>query len=299
MIKIFAQSNSIDFAKAVIKCSTRYGLGRSHRTTFANGELTVVLEESVRNETIIIVAQPTDYAQMFELLATIDAAKRSSAKEIIALVPYLPHSRQERRDSGERTAISARLFADMLQVAGLDRLVTMDIHTTAIEGFYKIPFDNIEAFPVILNKIKSLNLENPTIVSPDFGGMKRVKKYNKVLNYNLAFLSKERLKANEVSEMTLLGSVKDSDVIIIDDMIDTGGTILSALDILKENGARNIHVFTTHGIFSKGAVEKFATNQHIPYLYSTNTLPQNYGTYAGFEIMNVACEFHNALRKII
>jgi ribose-phosphate pyrophosphokinase len=278
-----------------------FTLGKLHKTKFANGEITVVIEESVRNETIVIVSQSRSYEDMFEFLATIDAAKRSSAKEIIGVIPCLPHSRQERREDGVRTSISARLFADMLQVAGLDRLITMDVHTTAIEGFYKIPFDNIDPFQKIAQKIGQCALKNPTMVSPDFGGMKRAKHYANHLGYNLAFFSKERLKANEVAEMTLIGSVKDSDVIIVDDMIDTGGTILKALDLLKENGAKNIYVFATHGIFSNDAIGKFATNHNTPYIYTTNTIPVDpkINSFVNFVTIDVSCEFYNALKKIL
>lgn len=299
MTKIFPQSNSLEFTENLINCSTGYRLGAIHKTKFANGEITVVLEESVRNEIIVIVSQPKNYEDMFELLATIDAARRSSAKEIVGIIPYLPHSRQERRDAGIRTTISARLFADMLQVAGLDRLITMDVHTTAIEGFYKIPFDNLDPFELFLNKIKLLNIENPTIVSPDLGGMKRAEKYATKLGYNIAFINKKRLKANEVDKMTLIGSVVDSDIIIVDDMIDTGGTMLKALDLLKEHGAKIFHICATHGLFSNNAIDKFATNHNIPYVHTTNTLPIKKHNYAGFSVIDVSKEFHNALRKIL
>lgn len=300
MIKIFPQSNSLDFTNQLVKCSTAYELGKIHKTKFANGEITVVIEESVRNEAVVIVSQARTYEDMFELLETIDAARRSSAKEIIGIIPCLPHSRQERREEGVRTTISARLLADMLQVAGLDRLITMDVHTTAIEGFYKIPFDNLDPFEVICNKIKSLKLVNPTIVSPDFGGMKRAKKYASHLGFDTAFISKERLKANEVAEMTLIGSVKDSDVIVVDDMIDTGGTILKAIDLLKKNGARNAYVFAVHGLFSNDAIGKFATDHNTPWVYTTNTLPidEKVNLFVNFKTIDITTLFHNALKKI-
>lgn len=300
MIKIFPQSNSLEFTEKLVKCSTGYGLGKIHKTKFANGEITVVIEESVRNEAVVIVSQARTYEDMFEFLETIDAARRSSAKEIIGIIPYLPHSRQERREEGVRTTISARLFADMLQVAGLNRLITMDVHTTAIEGFYTIPFDNIDPFNVMIEKIKSLNLRNPTIVSPDLGGMKRAEKYASALGYNIAFINKKRFKANEVNKMTLIGLVENSDVIILDDMIDTGETIIKALDLLKENGANLFHVFATHGLFSGVAVMKFLACQHNPHVFTTNTLPypEQAKCFMGFTEINVIEEFHKALRKI-
>lgn len=299
MIKIFPQSNSLEFTKLLIDTNAGFELGKIHKTKFANGEITVVIEESVRNEAIVIVSQAKTYEDMFELLGTIDAARRSSAKEIIGIIPYLPHSRQERREEGVRTTISARLFADMLQVAGLDRLITMDVHTTAIEGFYKIPFDNLDPFAVIVEKIKSLNLKNPTIVSPDLGGMKRAEKYATALGYNIAFINKKRLRANEVDKMTLIGSVKDSEVIIVDDMIDTGGTIIKALDLLRNDGADRCYVFACHGVYSNDAIGKFATNHHMPFVYTTNTLPiSNPNGYVNIKTIDVVQEFNKALKKI-
>ncbi len=202
MTKIFPQSNSKEFTENLIKCSTGYALGKIEKTKFANGEIAVVIKESVRNETVVIVTQPRNYEDIFEFLETVDAARRSSAKEIVGIIPYLPHSRQERRENGVRTTISARLLADTLQVAGLDRIITMEVHTTAIEGFYTIPFDNIDPFDQILEQIKALKLENPTIVSPDLGGMKRAERYATALDYNLAVINKKRVKANEVEKMT-------------------------------------------------------------------------------------------------
>jgi len=298
-IKIFPQSNSVDFTNRLLLDDDKYVLGLCKKLTFANGEVTVVIEESVRNESIVIVSQPRTYIDIFELLTTIDAAKRSSAKEIIALIPQLPHSRQEKREHGQRTSISARLFADMLQCAGLDRIITMDVHTPAIEGFYNIPFDNIEAAPILINKIKEVtaNSKNVTIVSPDFGGMKRVKKYNDKLGFNMAFISKERLKPNAVSDMTLFGSVEDSDVVIIDDLIDTGGTLLKALDLLKENGAENCYIFATHGVFSNEAYKKFVANKNFPIVYVTNTLPQ-YDKFDRIQTIDISGLFKKAINKI-
>jgi ribose-phosphate pyrophosphokinase len=302
MIKIFKQSNSEEFTQQLINCyppdtyGKGYVLGNSHTTVFANGELTVVLDESVRNETIVIVAQPTNYSEIFELLATIDAAKRSSAREIIAVIPSLPHSRQERRAEGIRTSISARLFADMLQVAGVNRVITMDVHTSAIEGFYNIPFDNIDSFKSFIKGLKKSKLNNHIVVSPDFGAMKRAKKYATELGLDMAFISKERLKANEVAEMTLFGDVEGKEVLIFDDMIDTGGTLVKATDLLKEKGAKGVSVIATHGIFSNGAEEKLSKN--IDMVHVTNTVPIKMNNHK-ISRLDVSGRFHNAIQKIL
>jgi len=301
MVKIFPQSNSEEFTKKLVKCNAGYTLGQIHKTKFANGEITVVIEESVRNESIVVVSQPRTYEDIFELLETIDAARRASAREIIGIIPYLPHSRQERREEKVRTTISARLLADMLQVAGLDRLVTMDVHTTAIEGFYKIPFYNLDPMGLLVDEIKAIDLKNPKIISPDLGGMKRAKKYAQALGCGFAIIDKERKEANKVEKMTLIGDVTDCDVILVDDMIDTGGTILKAIDTLKENGAKNVYVFAAHGLFSGVAVTKFAVCPHTPFVYTTNTLPypEQAKSYIGFKEVEVAGEFHKALKTIL
>lgn len=300
MVTIFGQSNSKDFTGSLFAQNPDfYNLGKSHVTKFANGELTVVLEESVRGNVIVIVAQPTNYDHIFELLSTIDAAKRSSAKEIIAVIPNLPHSRQERRAEGVRTSISARLFADLLQTAGLNRLITMDVHTTAIEGFYSIPFDNLVSFDNFIDKIKSLDLDDYMVVSPDFGGMKRAKKFAKELNVDLAVLSKERLIANKVSDMTLIGDVEGRNVLIFDDMIDTGGTLLEAAKILKENGAKKIIIFAVHGILSNDAEVKLVSSENIDSVYITNTIPLRLGYYRNLDVIDVSNLFDTALLKIL
>lgn len=258
-------NNNSDFDSPMVA-----DLIESHRTDFANGELAVVLDQSVRNKSVIIVSMASKYDEMFELLSTIDAARRSSAKEIIVVIPSLPHSRQERRN-GSRTSITARLFADMLQVAGLDRLITIDVHTTAIEGFYNIPFDNLDPIHQFCSEIKLMNLHEPIIVSPDFGGMKRVKKYADLLAYDMTFINKEREKVNEVAEMTLLGDVDGRDVLLLDDMIDTGGTLMKAAALLKERGACKVYAMATHGIFSNDSIKKISESD-IEKVFVGNTL---------------------------
>jgi ribose-phosphate pyrophosphokinase len=275
------------------------------KTRFANDEIAVNISESVRNKTIAIIAQPMDYEDNFELLMTIDAARRASAKEIIAVIPSLPHSRQERRPEGERTSISARLYASMLESAGLDRLITVDLHTTAIEGFYTIPVDNLSPFYDFVGVIQSYtaNLRAPILVSPDLGGMKRVKKFASILNLPMAFLNKERLRANEIADMTLIGNVDDQDVIIIDDMIDTGGTIRKSLELLYESGANSVRIMATHGLFSNDGYSKLVESD-IEEMVVTNTLDQKDGVDFGFigsklKVVNVAPLIVGALNKLM
>jgi len=280
MIHLISQSNSRELFNKI----RDLGIGElifptiyCHKTRFANQEISVTLDESVRNKTVAIIAQPKDYEDNFELLMTIDAARRASAKEIIAVIPFLPHSRQERRPDGTRTTISAKLYANMLQAAGLDRLITVDIHTTAIEGFYDIPVDNITTVDLLSFYLKAklkLDVKNPILVSPDMGGMKRVKEYATKLELPMAFLNKERLKPNEIADMTLIGNVHDQDVILIDDMIDTGGTIAKSIELLYESGAKSVRVVATHGLFSDGGYDRLVDTNGIDEIIVTDTLLQ-------------------------
>jgi len=283
MIYLISQSNSQELTKQIENNNSRIDIPNEfnrvfcHKTRFANQEISVTLDDSVRNKTVAIIAQPRDYEDNFELLMTIDAARRASAKEIIAVVPCLPHSRQERRPEGKRTTISAKLYANMLQTAGLDRLITVDMHTTAIEGFYNIPVDNITTVDMLSFHLKSKirgGIKNPILVSPDMGGMKRVKDYAKKLELPMAFLNKERLKPNEIAHMTLIGNVDDQDVFIIDDMIDTGGTIAKSIELLYDSGANSIRVVATHGLFSNGGYEKLVDTNGINEIIVTDTLEQ-------------------------
>jgi len=306
MIYLISQSNSHELFERINKQpDTDFGHIDCYKTRFANDEIAVNISESVRNKTIAIVAQPMDYEDNFELLMTIDAARRASAKEIIAIIPSLPHSRQERRPEGQRTSISARLYASMLESAGLDRLITVDLHTTAIEGFYTIPVDNLSPFYDFISVLQNYkhNFRAPILVSPDLGGMKRVKKFASKLDLPMAFLNKERLRANEIEDMTLIGNVDNQDVIIIDDMIDTGGTILKSLELLYDSGANSVRIMATHGLFSNGGYNKLAESD-IEELVVTNTLDQMDGVDYGYvgsklKVIDVAPIIVGALNKLM
>ena len=227
-----------------------------HSEKFSDGELFVRFDESIRGQTVLLIAKAhMPYENMMEMLLTIDAARRSSAREVIVVIPFLPHSRQERRD-GERTSVSARVIADMIQLMGADRIITIDLHSNAIEGFYKIPVDPLASVKLFAEKIKSLNLEKLCLCSPDFGGIRRIKLYHKLLESDMAVIHKERLKPNQVAHMEVIGDVSGKDVVIIDDMIDTAGTLCKAADLLMQQGARTVRAFCTHGVLSGGALER-------------------------------------------
>ena len=257
--KIFATSNAQELGEDIAQ-KLGVTLGDLHRQSFSDGEVYVRFDESIRGRTVFIVAQVNmPYKNLFELFMTVDAARRASAKEIICVAPYLPHSRQERKDS-ERTSISSRVVAEFLQLSGADRLMTIDLHTSSIEGFFNIPVDHLDTSLLFSKHIKDLSLENLCLCSPDFGGLKRIKKYKKLLDCEMAVIHKERLIPNQVASMEIIGDVKDKDVVIIDDMIDTAGTLCKAAELIMEKGAKSVRAYCTHGLLSGPAVERIESS---------------------------------------
>lgn len=253
--KIFATSSAQILGQAIAN-ELGNELGGFHAETFSDGEKFVSFEESIRGQLVFLVAQINmPYENLFELFLAIDAARRASAEQVVCILPYLPHSRQERKGN-TRTAIASRLMADLLQQSGADRVITIDLHTGSIEGFFKVPVDHLYMSPIYVQHIKSLGLENLCLCSPDFGGLKRIKVYKDKLNCDMAVIHKERLKPNQVSHMEIIGDVKEKNVIIIDDMIDTAGTLCKAADLLMEQGARSVRAYCTHAILSSGATDK-------------------------------------------
>ena len=272
--RIFALSQTQELGLKVAK-NLKQDLGNLYTTKFSDGEVFSRFDETIRGKTIFLIAQANmPYEHLFELFITIDAARRASAKEIVCILPYLPHSRQERRDD-KRGPISARLIADFIERSGADRLITIDLHSTAIEGFFKIPVDHIETNALFMQHITT-NYKNETycICSPDFGGLKRIKKYKQELNCDMAVIHKERLAANQVSHMEIIGDVKDKHVIIVDDIVDTAGTLCKAADVLMENGALSVVAYATHGILSGNALQNINASL-LKKLYITDTVKSN------------------------
>ena len=254
-IKFFTGTNTQYLAENIAKS---YGqeLGKSSLTRFSDGEFTVAFDETVRGHTVFIIQStfaPTD--NLLELLLLIDAAKRASAYKVVAVIPYFGFARQDRKDK-PRVAIGAKLIADMLQASGVDRVMTMDLHADQIQGFFNIPVDHIYASSVFLPYIQSLNLDNLVIASPDMGGTKRANAYSKFLNVPMVVAHKSREKANIVAEMTVIGDVKNKNVIILDDMIDTAGTVTKAADIMMDKGAISVRAIATHAVLSGPAYER-------------------------------------------
>ena len=223
---------------------------------FADGEFEVSFEESIRGCDVYLVQSTFPNSDnLMELLLMIDAAKRASAKSIIAVMPYFGWARQDRKDR-PRVSIAAKLVADLLSAAGVDRVITMDLHADQIQGFFNVPVDHLYASTVFIPYIQSLNLKDLVIASPDVGGAKRANSYAKYLNAPLVLCHKQRAKANVVENMTIIGEVKDKDVVLIDDMVDTAGTICKAANLMVENGARSVRALASHAIMSDPASQR-------------------------------------------
>ena len=239
---------------------------------FADGEIQTYFNETIRGKHAFII-QPTfsPAENIIELLILIDAAKRASAMEIIAVVPYFGYSRQDRKDK-PRTSIGAKLMANLLTAAGINRLITMDLHADQIQGFFEIPVDHLYASTIFLPYIKSLEWDNLCVVSPDTGGTKRASTYAKTLDCDFAIGFKQREKANEVAALQIIGNVKDKNVILLDDIMDTGGTICKAAQKIKELGAKKIYAMCTHALLSGNALDKIE-NSAIDKVIVTDTIP--------------------------
>lgn len=256
------------------KIAEYYGkpLGTCNVTVFSDGEFQPCFEENLRGRDVFLIQStfpPTE--NLMELLMMVDAAKRASARRIIAVIPYFGFARQDRKDR-PRISIAAKLVANLLQVAGVTRVITMDIHADQIQGFFDIPVDNLYASKIFVPYINSLNLKDPIMASPDAGGTRRASSYAKMLGTVFCICHKQRSKPNEIEKMLLIGDVKDRDVILIDDIIDTAGTITRAGQLLKDNGARSVRAFATHPIFSGSAMEKI-DNSVFDEVVVTDTIP--------------------------
>ena len=247
-------------------------LGNLDITYFADGEFVVSFEESIRGRDVFLVQSTFPNSDnLMELLLMIDAAKRASAKSINAVIPYFGWARQDRKDK-PRVSIGAKLIADMLSAAGIDRLITMDLHADQEQGFFDVPVDHLYASTVVLPYIQSLNLKNLCIASPDVGGSKRASAYAKYLDCPMVLCNKTRKRANVVGDMQIIGEVKDMDIILIDDMVDTAGTITKAASLMIENGARSVRAIASHCIMSNPADERIEASP-IEEMLFTDSIP--------------------------
>ena len=251
-------------------------LGNLSITRFSDGEFEVCFEESIRGVDVFLVQSTFPNADnLMELLLMIDAAKRASARTINAVVPYFGWARQDRK-SKPRVSIAAKLVADMLSVAGINRLITMDLHADQEQGFFNVPVDHLYASSVLLPYIQSLKLENLVIATPDVGGTKRASTYSKYLNCPMVLCNKTRKKANEIAHMEIIGDVEGANVVLVDDMVDTAGTITKAADLMKQNGAKSVRAIASHCVMSGPASERVEASS-IEEMVFTDSIPYSGG----------------------
>jgi len=269
--KIFTCSQSKELAKNIAKS---YGvkLGKIRTSYYSDGEFQPCYEESIRGTRIFIIGSTNpDSKNLMEMLLMIDAAKRASARHITAVMPYFGWARQDRKDK-PRVPIAAKLVAKMLEAAGATRIITMDLHADQIQGFFEKPVDHLYASTIFLPHLKSLNLDNLTIASPDMGGSKRAYAYSKALESDVVICYKQRAKANIISHMELIGDVTGKNVVLADDMVDTAGTLAKAADLMIERGALSVRAICTHPILSGEAYERIE-NSKLEELIITDSIP--------------------------
>lgn len=305
-LELFACTASKSFANKVIDemnlrlepTEEKHHLGYSGMNTFSDGEFQPYFEESVRGAMVFILQStfpPTE--NLMELLLSIDAAKRASANKVIAVMPYFGWARQDRKDK-PRVSIGAKLVANLLQAAGVDRIMTCDLHADQIQGFFDVPVDHVYASKVFIPYIKSLNLENLTIAAPDMGGAKRANAYSKDLECPVIICHKSREKANVVASITAIGEVEDRDIVIVDDMIDTAGTLCKAAEVLMDMGARSVRACATHGLLSGKAIQNI-NNSPLKEVIITDTIPlRSKEDTSKITVISMAGVFASIIKKV-
>ena len=260
---------------AEIASHLNISLGAADVGRFSDGEVTVEIKQNVRARDVFVVQStcaPTN-ENLMELLIMVDALKRSSAERISAVIPYFGYARQDRRPRSTRVPISAKVVANMLQAVGVSSVIMMDLHADQIQGFFDIPVDNIYASPVLLGDLRQKNYDDLLVVSPDVGGVVRARALAKQLGCDLAIIDKRRPKANVSEVMHVIGDIEGRNCVIMDDMIDTAGTLVKAAEVLKERGAKKVYAYCTHPIFSGPAIERIAKGTALDEVVVTNTIP--------------------------
>ncbi len=293
--KIFSGTSSLYLAEKIAK-SAGVELGKSSLLRFADGEFQPSFDETVRGAIVYIVQSTFPSADnLMELLLMVDAANRASAYKTVAVIPYFGYARQDRKDK-PRVSLGAKLVANLLIAAGISRMITIDLHANQIQGFFDVPVDHLYASSIFVPYINSLNLENLVLASPDTGGTKRANSYSKFLKTSLVICHKSREKANVVDEITVIGNVKDKNVIMVDDIIDTGGTIIAAGNKMMENGAKSVRVIATHPVLSGNAIEKIEKSL-LTEVIVTDTIPLKKQSER-IKILSVADVMADVIKKV-
>jgi ribose-phosphate pyrophosphokinase len=293
--KVFSGTSSRYLAEKICK-NLECSLGQMNIERFADGEFSVSYEESIRGYHVFLIQSTIPNADnLMELLLMIDAAKRASAKSIIAVIPYFGWARQDRKDK-PRVAIGAKLVADLLGVAGISRLITMDLHADQIQGFFDVPVDHLYGSSIFIEEIKTWNLKNAVIATPDVGGTKRANAYAKHLNIPMVICYKLRQKANEVSEMEVIGDVSGMDVILVDDIVDTAGTITKAADLMISKGANSVRAIASHPVMSDPASTR-VDHSALTEIVFTDSIPYSKKSEK-VKIISVAELFATAILRV-
>ena len=295
-VKIFSGENSKYIAENIAK-SIHLELGKKTLLHFSDGEFATAYDETVRGDHVFIVQStfpPSD--NLMELLMMIDAAKRASAYKVVAVIPYFGFARQDRKDR-PRVAIGAKLVANLLHAAGVDRIMTMDLHADQIQGFFDIPVDHLYGSSVLAPYIRSLKLEDLAIASPDIGGSKRANSWAKFFDSGLIICHKTRERPNEVADMKVIGDVKGKNIVIVDDMIDTAGTICKAAGILKDKGAKSVRAVATHAVLSGKAYENIEKSA-LDEVAFTDSIPLKQEC-SKIKIISVADIFAETIRNVV
>jgi ribose-phosphate pyrophosphokinase len=254
-MKIFSGSSNLPLARKIADFM-QHPLGDSEIRRFQDGEIRAKINESIRGTDVFIIQSTIPPADnLVEFLMMIDAASRASAKRVTAVIPYFGYARQDRKDQ-PRVSLSAKLVANLISTAGANRILTLDLHSPSIQGFFDIPFDHLYSYVMFADSIKNEAVVDPVVVAPDIGSVKRARAYANRLNTDLALVDKRRAKPNEVNSVTLIGQVRGRDVVIFDDIIDTAGTLCAAADLVRNEGAKNILAVCTHAILSGDAVDR-------------------------------------------
>ncbi|WP_108424061.1 ribose-phosphate pyrophosphokinase [Flagellimonas amoyensis] len=293
--KIFACTQSIELGK---KIAASYGaeLGNIQFSRYSDGEFQPSFEESIRGTRIFIIGSTNPSSEnLMEMLLMLDAAKRASARHITAVMPYFGWARQDRKDK-PRVPIAAKLVAKMLETAGATRIITMDLHADQIQGFFEKPVDHLFASTMFLPYLKGLNLDNLCIASPDMGGSKRAYAYSKALECDVVICYKQRAKANVISHMELIGDVQGKNVILVDDMVDTAGTLTKAADLMMERGAESVRAVTTHGLLSGNAYEKIEKSK-LTELIITDSIPIDHNQ-SKIKVLSCADLFADVMHRV-
>ncbi|AHB76284.1 ribose-phosphate pyrophosphokinase [Pandoraea pnomenusa] len=287
-LMVFTGNANPALAQAVVD-TLGIPLGKAMASRFSDGEIQVEIQENVRGKDVFVLQStcaPTN-DNLMELMIMVDALKRASAGRITAAIPYFGYARQDRRPRSARVAISAKVVANMLQIAGVERIITMDLHADQIQGFFDIPVDNIYASPLLLADVREQNHDNLLVVSPDVGGVVRARALAKQLHCDLAIIDKRRPKANVAEVMNIIGEVEGRTCVIMDDMVDTAGTLCKAAQVLKERGAKKVYAYCTHPVLSGGAAARINASE-LDEVVVTDTIPLRDDSKGG-KIRQLSC----------